>query len=61
MGQKRAGETDTSDSAKKGPGGFLLPPWVMFPVGAGVGFLAGDWLGAIFGGAIGFFLWRSRA
>jgi hypothetical protein len=61
MGQKRAGEKDTSDPGKQGPGGFMVPPWVMLPVGAGVGFLVGNWPGAIFGGVIGFFLWRSRA
>ena len=37
----------------------MVPPWVMLPVGVGVGYLVGNWLGAIFGGVIGFFLWRS--
>ena len=61
MGRNRAGETDDSDPGKKGSGGFMVPPWVMLPVGVGVGYLVANWLGAIFGGVIGFFLWRSRA
>ncbi len=42
-------------------GGFRVPAWAMLPVGVGVGWLVANWLGAIFGGVIGFFLWRSRA
>jgi hypothetical protein len=61
MGRKRAGETEKAASGKKESGGFMVPPWVMLPVGVGVGYLVGNWLGAIFGGVIGFFLWRSRA
>lgn len=61
MGRKNAGKTDDLGTGKQGSGGFLVPPWVMLPVGAGVGYLVGNWPGAIFGGVIGFFLWRSRA
>ncbi len=42
-------------------GGFRVPAWAMLPVGVGVGWFVASWLGAIFGGVIGFFLWRSRA
>ena len=44
-----------------GGGGFRVPSIVMVPVGVVVGFVAANWLGAIFGGLIGVFLWRSRA
>ncbi len=45
----------------KGDGGFRLPSIVMVPVGLVVGWFVADWPGAIFGGVIGIFLWRSRA
>ena len=38
-----------------------IPPVTMLFVGVGVGFAVAGWWGLIFGGAIGFFLWRSRA
>ena len=38
-----------------------IPPVTMLFVGAGIGVLVAGWWGLIFGGAIGFFLWRSRA
>lgn len=38
-----------------------VPAWVMLPVGLGVGFMVVGWAGAVFGGVIGAFLWRSRA
>jgi len=41
-------------------GGFRVPSIIMVPVGASVGWLVAGWLGAIFGGVIGIFLWRSR-
>ncbi len=48
--------------AKSGDGGgFRVPSWVMLPVGLLVGWVAGHWIGAILGGILGFFLWRSRA
>lgn len=45
------------------PGGWgpRIPSVVMIPLGLVVGWIAGGWLGAAFGGAMGFFLWRSRA
>ena len=45
----------------KGGGGPRVPSWVMVPVGLAVGYVVANWLGAIFGGALGIFLWRSRA
>ena len=42
-------------------GRFLVPPVAMLPVGLAVGFFVAGWLGAVLGGVIGFFLWRSRA
>ena len=42
-------------------GGFRVPPALMVPICAAVGWLMGDWAGGIRGGAIGVFLWRSRA
>ena len=61
MGQNNLGGKDPSESGRKGAGGFRVPSWAMLPVGATVGYLVADWPGAIFGGVIGFFLWRSRA
>jgi hypothetical protein len=46
---------------EKGGGGFRVPAFTMLPVGLAVGYFVADWLGAILGGVIGFFLWRSRA
>jgi hypothetical protein len=45
----------------KGDDGFRVPSWVMIPVGLAVGYFVAFWPGAIFGGVIGIFLWRSRA
>ena len=45
----------------KGEGGPRVPSWVMVPVGLAVGYVVANWLGAIFGGVLGIFLWRSRA
>jgi hypothetical protein len=61
MGRKKTGEKDAPDAGSKGSGGIRVPSWVMLPVGAAVGYFVADWPGAIFGGVIGFFLWRSRA
>jgi hypothetical protein len=61
MGENSPGGKDSSDPGRKGSGGVRVPSWVMFPVGATVGYLVAGWPGAIFGGVIGFFLWRSRA
>ncbi len=49
------------EGSKRQPGGPRVPSWVMIPVGLGVGWLVASWAGALFGGAIGVFLWRSRA
>lgn len=47
---------------RKSPGaGFRVPPVTMVFVGAGVGWLVSNWLGALFGLAVGVLLWRSRA
>ncbi len=38
-----------------------IPPVTMLFVGLGVGFAVSGWWGMIFGGILGFFVWRSRA
>jgi hypothetical protein len=43
------------------PGGFRIPSILMIPVGSAVGWFVASWPGAIFGGIIGVFLWKSRA
>jgi hypothetical protein len=56
--------TDKGDGGPDTPGkqvGFRVPPATMLPVGAAVGWLMADWVGAILGGVMGIFLWRSRA
>jgi hypothetical protein len=45
----------------KGDGGIRIPSILMIPVGLAAGYVAANWAGAIFGGIIGIFLWRSRA
>ena len=45
----------------KGSGGPRVPAFLMVPVGLTVGWMVAGWPGAVFGGAIGIFLWRSRA
>jgi len=43
------------------PGGGLRVPGFVVPLlGAGAGWVAGGLLGAIFGGVVGFLIWRSR-
>jgi hypothetical protein len=61
MGRKRSGGTNKDRRQPAGSGGFRIPSILMVPVGLSVGWMAGDWLGAVLGGVIGFFLWRSRA
>jgi len=51
MGSPKPGES----------GGFRIPSILMVPVGGAVGYLVAAWPGALFGGLIGVFLWRSRA
>jgi len=57
-GRKRVREEGRP--AKKG-GGVRIHPLLMIPVGLSVGWLVADWAGAVLGGVIGVFLWRSRA
>ena len=45
----------------KGESEFRIPSLVMIPIGLAVGYFVAYWPGAIFGGVIGIFLWRSRA
>ena len=57
-------ESEKGKKAKGHPGkfgGFRIPAMFMVPVGLAVGWFVADWPGAVFGGVIGFFLWRSRA
>ena len=56
-------EHDDGGEGGKRPGvggGFRVPAFVMIPVLIGVCWFVADWLGAIFGGVVGFLLWRSR-
>ena len=39
---------------------FQVPWWVLTLAGAGVGFVAAEWIGMAFGGILGFFAWRLR-
>lgn len=61
MGRKGSGDKNKGRRQPTGLGGPRIPPILMLPVGLSVGWLAGDWMGAVLGGVIGFFLWRSRA
>ena len=58
MSTKKNGH-DQDDLGQR-PGGVRIPPILMVPVGLAVGWLVANWMGAVFGGAIGVFLWRSR-
>lgn len=74
-GRKRGKKTQGGDEVKrpigpvpgevhsvlKGGGGPRVPSWVMIPVGLAVGYFVASWAGAVLGGIIGIFLWRSRA
>lgn len=53
--------TDSGKDDRKGAGGVRVPAVTMLPVGLAVGYFVAGWLGAVFGGVLGFFLWRSRA
>jgi hypothetical protein len=61
MGSEKTGKGGGGDGYSKRQGGLRVPPASMLPVGMAVGWLMADWVGAILGGVIGFFLWRSRA
>jgi hypothetical protein len=76
MRGKKKGGTGEGSSGRKGrerkipgqlqpelkvDGGFRIPSIFMVPVGLAVGWFVASWAGAIFGGIIGVFLWRSRA
>ena len=61
MGGTGSGKKETGENTSEDAGGFRVPSILMFPVGLGVGWVVAGWPGAIFGGVIGFFLWRSRA
>lgn len=61
MARKRSGSGDLGDGKTDKAGAFRIPPILMVPVGLAVGWMVADWPGAIFGGLIGVFLWRSRA
>ena len=57
--EKQGGKGDRGPD--RDPGGLRIPGILMIPVGLMVGWAVGNWLGALLGGVIGFFLWRSRA
>jgi hypothetical protein len=61
MGGSGPGKGTPGDERPEGRSGFRIPPFLMVPVGLAVGWMVADWPGAIFGGVIGIFLWRSRA
>ena len=52
---------ESTDVKLRRPKQGSIPPVTMLFVGVGVGFAVAGWWGLIFGGAIGFFLWRARA
>jgi hypothetical protein len=49
------------DGSGASSGGPRVPAILMVPVGLAVGWMVAQWLGAILGGVLGVFLWRSRA
>jgi len=54
-------DRESTDVKLRRPKQGSIPPVTMLFVGAGIGVLVAGWWGLIFGSAIGFFLWRSRA
>ena len=60
MGRRGSGAGKKDEEQHEDSGGFRVPSILMVPVGLSVGWLVAGWLGAIFGGVIGIFLWRSR-
>lgn len=60
MGRRGSGTGKKGEEQPEDSGGFRVPSILMVPVGLSVGWLVAGWLGAIFGGVIGIFLWRSR-
>jgi hypothetical protein len=60
MGRRGSGGEEEGKGQAGNSGGFRIPAILMVPVGAIVGWLVGNWPGAILGGVIGIFLWRSR-
>ena len=61
MGRRGSGREEKGEGQTEDSGRFRIPPILMVPVGASVGWLVANWPGAIFGVVIGIFLWRSRA
>ncbi len=61
MGRSGSGREEKGKDPAGKSGGFRIPAILMVPVGVSVGWLVGNWPGAILGGVIGIFLWRSRA
>jgi len=59
-GAERGRDRGSPGGGKK-IGGVRVPAIAMVPVGLAVGWFVASWAGAIFGGIIGVFLWRSRA
>jgi len=59
-GRKRGRERGSPGGPKKA-GQVRVPAIVMVPVGLTVGWFVANWAGAVFGGIVGVFLWRSRA
>jgi hypothetical protein len=51
---------EDQDDRRQRPGGIRMPPILMVLVGIAVGWMVAQWSGAVFGGILGMFLWRSR-
>jgi hypothetical protein len=57
----KGGAREEAAPGTRRKGGLRVPSYVMVPVGLAVGWFVASWPGAIFGGIVGVFLWRSRA
>ena len=60
MGSQGPDRGKPGDETPGGRSGVRIPAFLMVPVGLAVGWMVADWPGAVFGGVIGIFLWRSR-
>ena len=61
MGESKPRGEEKGEKGSGTQGGFRVPGIVVVPVLIGVCWFVAGWLGAILGGVVGFFLWRSRS
>lgn len=50
----------TQPPRRKPPKRIAISWWALTLMGAGIGFLSAEWIGMVFGGALGFFAWKLR-